>query len=138
MSPISTAHLNPQNLNFCLSPTNRAVLIPVVLNNTNIAGLRYSVTPLGYMEDGSKGKITMHDMTSRELKALIQNQLAATAQPSPTTRPADEYDEYDDDDEEESDEETPRDESPPHGSHGKPAQTQPPAGSGGSSSKPLI
>ena len=100
MSPISTAHLNPQNLNFCLSPTNRAVLIPVVLNNTNIAGLRYSVTPLGYMEDGSKGKITMHDMTSRELKALIQNQLATTAQPSPTTRPADEYDEYDDDDEE--------------------------------------
>ncbi|TEB32435.1 hypothetical protein FA13DRAFT_1754514 [Coprinellus micaceus] len=49
-----------------------------------------------------------------------------------------EDEEEDDDDEEESDEETPKDESPPHGSHGKPAQTQPLAGSAGSSSKPLI
>lgn len=40
----------------------------------------------------------MYDMISRELKALIQNQLAAAAQPSPTDHPVDEYDEYDNDD----------------------------------------
>lgn len=99
MSPISTAHLNPQNLNFCLSPSNNFVLIPVVLNNTNIAGLKYSITPLGYLDNGSGGKIEIHDISARDLKSISQTQLPLITYPTPTPRAGDDYDEYDDDDE---------------------------------------
>ncbi|KAF8167598.1 hypothetical protein B0H34DRAFT_682476 [Crassisporium funariophilum] len=105
MSPISTAHLNPQGLKFCLSPSNGFVLIPIVLNNTHIAGLKYSVTPLGYAEDLSRGKIDMYESTTKDLKTVEQNyreqlQVAVTGQ---TGRNADDYDEYDDDDDEDLD-----------------------------------
>ena len=100
MSPISTAHLNPQGLNFCLSPTNSLVLLPVLLNNTNLAGLRYIYTPLSYMDEASPGKAETHELSAKDLKQVEQTyherlQLVATSQPA---RTADEYDEYDDDD----------------------------------------
>ena len=104
MSPISTAHLNPQGLNFCLSPTNDLVLLPVLLNNTNLAGLRYTYTPLSYMDEGSRGKVETHELSAKDLKQVEQTyherlQLVATGQPARTT---DEYDEYDDDHDESS------------------------------------
>ncbi|PPQ99547.1 hypothetical protein CVT24_005335 [Panaeolus cyanescens] len=98
MSPISTAHLNPQGQNFCLSPTSRYVFIPVVLNNTNIAGLRYSVTPLG---NHAGGKLETHDMSLKDLKSVEQSyldKLQLAAQPSSAAKNTDDYDEYDDDD----------------------------------------
>ncbi|KAF9486443.1 hypothetical protein BDN70DRAFT_869985 [Pholiota conissans] len=100
MSPISTAHLNPQNLNFCLSSPNNQVFIPVVLNNTDIAGLKYSITPLGYLDDNSNGKIEVIDLNVKDLKSISQTQIPLLTQPTATPRPGDEdYDEYDDDDE---------------------------------------
>ena len=100
MSPISTAHLNPQGHNFCLSPTNSLVLLPVLLNNTNLAGLRYTYTPLSYMDEGVRGKVETHELSAKDLKQVEQTyherlQLVATGQPA---RATDEYDEYDDDD----------------------------------------
>lgn len=100
MSPISTAHLNPQNLNFCLSPSTGFVLIPIVLNNTNLSGLKYSVTPLGFSETTTKGKIEIHDLTLRDLKVaeqVYQEKSQAAIQTGPA-RNAEDYDEYDDDD----------------------------------------
>src|ERR1700729_4197333 len=57
MSPISTAHLNPHAHTFCLSPhTGNTVLIPILLNNTEVvANVRYTITPLGYVD--GQGKI---------------------------------------------------------------------------------
>ena len=100
MSPISTAHLNPQGVNFCLSPTNNFVLLPVLLNNTNLAGLKYTYTPLSYTNDGSRGKVETHELSAKDLKQVEQTyherlQLVATGQSARTTE---EYDEYDDDD----------------------------------------
>ncbi|KDR85486.1 hypothetical protein GALMADRAFT_84345 [Galerina marginata CBS 339.88] len=98
MSPISTAYLNPQNLNYCLSPSIGFVLVPIVMNNTNVAGLKYSVTPLGY--DGS-GRIDTHELSSKELKSIEQqyrDKLQAVTQAGPAVHSADDYDEYDDDD----------------------------------------
>lgn len=102
MSPISTAHLNPQGLNFCLSPTNSLVLLPVLLNNTNLAGLKYTYTPLSYMDESARGKIETHELSAKDLKQVEQTyherlQLVTTGQPARTT---DEYDEYDDEDDE--------------------------------------
>ncbi|KAF8956062.1 hypothetical protein BDZ97DRAFT_1925843 [Flammula alnicola] len=101
MSPISTAHLNPQNLNFCLSPSIGFVLIPIVLNNTNLAGLKYSITPLGYFDNASRSKVEIHDLNAKDLKVIEQNyyeKLQLATQPGPAARAADDYDEYDDDD----------------------------------------
>ena len=100
MSPISTAHLNPQNLNFCLSSSSGFVLLPVVLNNTNLAGLKYSLTPLGYPEHNSR--IETIELTSKDLKLIEQNyreKLQAAILSAPA-RNADDYDEYDDDEDE--------------------------------------
>lgn len=102
MSPISTAHLNPQNLNFCLSPSTGFVLIPIVLNNTNLSGLKYSVTPLGFSETTPKGKIELHDLTLRDLKVaeqVYQEKSQAAIQTGPA-RNTEDYDEYDDDEDE--------------------------------------
>lgn len=100
MSPISTAHLNPQGLNFCLSPTNNLVLLPVLLNNTNLAGLKYTFTPLPHIDDRSRGRVETHELSAKDLKQVEQTyherlQLVMTGQPA---RTKDEYDEYDDDD----------------------------------------
>jgi len=100
MSPISTAHLNPQNLNYCISPSIGFVLLPVILNNTNIAGLKYSVTPLGYHENGG-GKVETHQINIKELRAIEATYLAklqVANQQDPNAQNDDEYDEYDDDD----------------------------------------
>jgi nucleoporin POM152 len=100
MSPISTAHFNPQNQNYCLSPSVGHVLVPIVLNNTQLAGLRYSIAPLG-----SEGKLEVHDVTAKELKVMEQAYRDRTkhlAQPvARSTTDDSEYDEYDYDDEEE-------------------------------------
>jgi hypothetical protein len=77
-------------------------------------------------------------MTGARVPVKLEVRQASQAEREFMLGEEDEEDDDDDDDEEESDEETPRDESPPHGSHGNPAQTQPLAGSAGSSSKPLI
>lgn len=100
MSPISTAHLNPQGLNFCLSPTNSFVLLPVLLNNTNLAGLKYAYMPLSYIDEGSRRKVEMHELSAKDLKQVEQTyherlQLVTTGQPA---RTMDDYDEYDDED----------------------------------------
>ncbi|KAG5650743.1 hypothetical protein H0H81_011187 [Sphagnurus paluster] len=98
MSPISTAQLNPQALSFCLSPPHNFVLIPVLLNNTNVAEIQYSITPLGNpIDHHEKPEIVV--LTSKDLKAIEQERLDALhiTRPPPT-RESDEYDEYDDDD----------------------------------------
>ena len=97
MSPISTAQLNPQNLNFCLSPSTGSVLIPVILNNTNIAGLKYSLTPLGHPDHNSR--IEVHELSTKDFKAIQENyreRLQLTVQ-SPKSPKDEDYDEYDDD-----------------------------------------
>lgn len=97
MSPISTARLNPSNLNFCLSSTSKAVLIPILLNNTNPSALRYSVTPLGKNKDDA----SLVDMSSKDLKSVEKARLDGLQLVKPTETPeVSEYDEYDDDDDE--------------------------------------
>ncbi|KAF9566997.1 hypothetical protein CPC08DRAFT_657108 [Agrocybe pediades] len=99
MSPISTAHLNPQSLNYCISPSLGFVLLPVILNNTNIAGLKYTVTPLGY-PGSAGGKVETHQLSIKELRAIESTYLAklqVATQPDQVSQNDDEYDEYDDD-----------------------------------------
>ncbi|KAF8913149.1 hypothetical protein CPB84DRAFT_1760464 [Gymnopilus junonius] len=98
MSPISTAHINPDDLNYCISPSLGFVLIPIVMNNTNIAGLKYSVAPLGYHEDVSS-KTQVRELTSKDLKHIEQHyhdKYQAISQPNAPSTSDDEYDEYDD------------------------------------------
>ena len=98
MSPMSTAQLNPQGLSYCLSPTSNFVLIPVLLNNTNLSGLRYSFTP--HVEDPfDHTKKEIVDLTAKDLKAIeqLRVELLQVSQHTPLVHDADEYDEYDDD-----------------------------------------
>jgi nucleoporin POM152 len=97
MSPISTAHLNPQNLNFCLASSG-SVLIPVILNNTNIAGLKYSLTPLGYPERNSR--IEVHELSGKDFRYIQETYREKLQFAVHATKQAkdDEFDEYDDDD----------------------------------------
>ncbi|KAG6817953.1 hypothetical protein H0H87_012421 [Tephrocybe sp. NHM501043] len=93
MSPISTAQLNPDALSFCLSPPNNFVLIPVLLNNTSPAEVKFSLTSLG--QDVPE----FFELTSKDLKHIEQDRVAALETSRPTsTRDSGEYDEYDDDD----------------------------------------
>ena len=97
MSPISTAQLNHNSQAFCLAPPDNFVLIPVLLNNTDLSGLRYSLMPLGY--DG-KDSVEYVDVTAKEFKAIEQSRLEQLRQsrpPSPIPGNPEEYDEYDDD-----------------------------------------
>lgn len=93
MSPISTAQLNPDSLPYCLSPPNNFVLIPVLLNNTTPAELRFSLTPPGHDIP------EFLELTAKDLKAIEQDRLAAlrASRPSTSVLDSDEYDEYDDD-----------------------------------------
>ncbi|KAF7968974.1 hypothetical protein HWV62_28777 [Athelia sp. TMB] len=109
MSPISTAQLNPNSHTFCLSPhTSNTVLIPVLLNNTDIANLRYTITPLGYVEgESGKGKIDYVELSAKDLKAIEAARQEGLQVSRPLTsangkRESDdyEYDEYDDEDNE--------------------------------------
>ncbi|KAG5647752.1 hypothetical protein DXG03_008475 [Asterophora parasitica] len=95
MSPISTAQINPQALSFCLSPPENFVLIPVILNNTNVAELRYSITPLGH--DDARAEVVV--LTAKDLKSIEQERLDAlqVSRPAVAINGSDDYDEYDDD-----------------------------------------
>lgn len=103
MSPISTAQLNPYAETFCLSTPGSHVLIPVLLNNTNPAALRYNLTPLASSETSrSSGRIEHVDLSAKDLRAIEQSrvdhlQLVRAA----LKKDSDEYDEYDDDEDEE-------------------------------------
>lgn len=104
MSPISTAQLNPHAHTFCLSPnTGNTVLIPVLLNNTDVGNLRYTLVPLGY--DADKGdKIEFVELSQRDIKAIEASRVEGmqVMRPANTKRDVndDDYDEYDDGDEE--------------------------------------
>ncbi|KAJ7225386.1 hypothetical protein GGX14DRAFT_489278 [Mycena pura] len=100
MSPISTARLNPQSSTFCLAEPGSSVLIPVLLNNTDVSALRYSLVPLSYVPDGGSGKIESFQLLSKDLKAMKQTHSANLRPSTLATRrdQEDEYDEYDDDD----------------------------------------
>ncbi|KAG6837661.1 hypothetical protein H0H93_004937 [Arthromyces matolae] len=92
MSPISTAQLNPDSLPFCLSPQNNFVLIPVLLNNTNPAELKFAFTTLG------QDIPHIVELTSKDLKSIEQDRIAAlqALRPAMPTPQSDDYDEYDD------------------------------------------
>ncbi|KXN88811.1 hypothetical protein AN958_06680 [Leucoagaricus sp. SymC.cos] len=92
MSPISTAHLNPHSENFCLSQSSSHILLPVLLNNTNVAGLKYSTSPLNNPVDR-----TYVEVSAKHLEQNRQEYLQLTSTPSPQTHFGEE-DEYDDDD----------------------------------------
>ncbi|KAF9454153.1 hypothetical protein P691DRAFT_798413 [Macrolepiota fuliginosa MF-IS2] len=95
MSPISTAHLNPDANNFCIAQHPGYILLPVLLNNTNVAGLKYSISPLN-----TPTQKTIVDVSAKHLEQNRQEFLKLTSAPSPQTSPDDE-DEYDDEDDEE-------------------------------------
>ncbi|KAJ7925924.1 hypothetical protein B0H13DRAFT_1973892 [Mycena leptocephala] len=99
MSPISTARLNPQGSTFCLAEPGAFALIPVLLNNTDVSTLRYSLTPLGYKPDSGLEKIEHFQLSSKELKAMEESRLAKLRPSASITQrdQEDEYDEYDDD-----------------------------------------
>ncbi|KAJ7361595.1 hypothetical protein DFH08DRAFT_768660 [Mycena albidolilacea] len=105
MSPISTARLNPHGSTFCLAEPGAFVLIPVLLNNTDISSLRYSLSPLGYNSDIVLDKIENFQLSSKELKAIEEHRLAKLRPSTLATQrnQHDEYDEYDDDSESASD-----------------------------------
>ena len=97
MSPISTAHLNPDALTFCLSPPSHSVLIPVLVNNTTPANVRYSFTPLTYIEGQSgTGRIEHIELGGKDLKAIEQDRLEGL-QSVRVHSPDDEYEEDEDD-----------------------------------------
>ncbi|TBU54901.1 hypothetical protein BD310DRAFT_885314 [Dichomitus squalens] len=103
MSPISTAQLNPYAETFCFPTPGSYVLIPVLLNNTNPAALRYNLTPLAASETSrSTSRIEHVDLSVKDLRAIEQSrvdhlQLVRAAQ----KKDSDEYDEYDEDDDDE-------------------------------------
>ncbi|KAI0068080.1 hypothetical protein BV25DRAFT_515842 [Artomyces pyxidatus] len=101
MSPISTAHLNPYTQGFCLPSPTSSVLIPILLNNSNAAALRYSITPLGFAEKSSS-KVEQITLSARELKAIETSRLDGLqdAKLSISKQDKNEY-EYDEDDEDE-------------------------------------
>jgi nucleoporin POM152 len=109
MSPISTAHLNPHLHTFCLSPhTGNTVLIPILLNNTEVSNVRYTIIPLGYVGGesvGGSGKIDYVELSAKDLKGIEDSRAERlqAVRPSGNGNPKldvedYEYDEYDDED----------------------------------------
>ncbi|CAK5264964.1 unnamed protein product [Mycena citricolor] len=99
MSPISTARLNPQSSTFCLAQPGDFVLIPVLLNNTDISSLKYSLTPLGFDPEKGTDKVEKLSLSLKELKSIEQARLEATRPSAIARRDQEEdYDEYADDD----------------------------------------
>ena len=97
MSPISTAHLNPDAFTFCLSPPSHSVLIPVLVNNTTPANIRYSFTPLTYVEGLSgTGRIEHVELSGKDLRAIEQARLEGLQ----SVRAHSTDDEYEDDEDE--------------------------------------
>ncbi|KAF9074850.1 hypothetical protein BDP27DRAFT_1415766 [Rhodocollybia butyracea] len=94
MSPISTAQLNPYGETFCLPSSGDAVLIPVLLNNTNPVNLRLSLTELGPNPDQPE----VLELSGKDLRAIEQARVEALQLTRPIPQEEiDEYDEYDDD-----------------------------------------
>ncbi|KAJ3563589.1 hypothetical protein NP233_g8846 [Leucocoprinus birnbaumii] len=92
MSPISTAHLNPDGHNHCLAQSSNHILIPLLLNNTNIAALKYSISPLN-----APSEKTIVEVSAKQLEQNRQELLQLVSTPLPQVNPEEE-DEYDDDD----------------------------------------
>lgn len=122
MSPISTAQLNPHAQTFCIASPGQSILIPILLNNTNPTNVKYTLTPLGYIDDTAEqekaksavGKVERFELSAKDLKAIEhawQESLQVARTAASAKRDSDDYDEYDDDEEE--DEEV----SPSHGLH---------------------
>ena len=87
--------------------------MPILLNNTDVGNVRYTITPLGFEGEGA-GKIEYVELGARELKAIevgrVESLLAArpggTANGGGSSKrdtDDDEYDEYDDSDPDEQD-----------------------------------
>lgn len=114
MSPISTAHLNPYVQTFCIASPGESILVPLLLNNTNPTGIRYTLTPLGYDEPGNGGgngkavgKVDRVDLSAKDLKAIEasrQESLQVARVAASAKRDAEDDDEYDYDDDEDSEE----------------------------------
>ncbi|KAI0785502.1 hypothetical protein BC629DRAFT_1593962 [Irpex lacteus] len=118
MSPISTAHLNPYSQTFCIASPGESILVPLLLNNTNPTGIRYTLTPLGYDESGNGngggggnakavGKVDRVDLSAKDLKAIEasrQESLQVARVAASAKRDAEDDDEYDYDDDEDSEE----------------------------------
>ncbi|KII93596.1 hypothetical protein PLICRDRAFT_49632 [Plicaturopsis crispa FD-325 SS-3] len=105
MSPISTAQLNPDAQTFCLAPPHNTILVPILLNNTNIASIRYSLIPLGYVQGESSGKIETVELSAKDLRAIEQARIDSLqlVKSTPAKAAQDEYYEDDEDDEEDED-----------------------------------
>ncbi|EGN93112.1 hypothetical protein SERLA73DRAFT_116213 [Serpula lacrymans var. lacrymans S7.3] len=107
MSPISTAQLNPNGHAYCLAPPLNSVLVPILVNNTVPTNVRFSLTPLGYVEGVSgTGRVEYIELSAKDLKAIEQarvDNLRVTRSSSSSNRDVNEYDEYDDDDDDEDD-----------------------------------
>lgn len=118
MSPISTAQVNPYAQTFCIASPGQSVLVPILLNNTNPANVKYTLTPLGFVEDPAEektksavGKVERLELGAKDLKAIEharQESLQVARTAAAAKRDPDDYDEYDDEDEEVTD---------THGSH---------------------
>ncbi|KAL4070659.1 hypothetical protein J3A83DRAFT_4372847 [Scleroderma citrinum] len=101
MSPISTAHLNPEGHPFCLSPPGYTTFVPILVNGTTPASVRYSFTPLTYIEGQSgTGRVEHIEINSKDLKAMAQARLDGLQVVRTTNAAQEEYDEYDDEDDE--------------------------------------
>lgn len=99
MSPISTAQLNPDAHPFCLSPPGHSAFVPILVNGTAPSSVRYSFTPLTYIEgQPGTGRIEHVEMNAKELKAIAKARLEGLQVVRFTSSGEDEYDEYDDGD----------------------------------------
>lgn len=111
MSPIGTAQLNPYAESFCLTSPGHSVLVPILLNNTAPSSVRYSLTPLGYVQDpgvevpkGSLQKVDYMDLSAKELKSIEQSRLEGlqVSRSAVSKKETEDYDDYDDEEEEDS------------------------------------
>ncbi|KAI6031464.1 hypothetical protein BKA83DRAFT_26692 [Pisolithus microcarpus] len=96
MSPISTAQLNPDGHSFCLSPPGHTIFVPILVNGTAPSSVRYSFTPLTYVDgQPGTGRIEHIEMNAKELKAIAQARLEGLQVVRFTNSDEDEFDEYD-------------------------------------------
>lgn len=76
ISPLNTAQLNPDGGMFCLSPGERTVFVPILLTNIKLAGLRYSITPLGKSDEGgTEGYSEKVDLSTRQINAIAKKRV---------------------------------------------------------------
>lgn len=100
MSPVTTAQFNPDGLSFCLSPPSYTTFIPIIVNRSSATSIRYTFTPLAYVEGQSgTGRLEHIELNARELKAVDQAR-SEGLQVARTNSFEDDLDEYDEDDDE--------------------------------------